>query len=114
MCIRDRKYGDKVSVVGVAFELTGDLERDAAQVQKYLSRHKLDHTVLIGGKSDKAEASEVMTFIDEVRSYPTTIFADSSGEIIAVHQGFSGPATGEAYVELKKKFESVIDGIMKR
>ena len=109
-----QKYEDKISVVGVAFELTGDFERDAAQVRKYLSRHKLDHSVLIGGKSSKTEASKVMTFIDEVRSYPTTIFADSTGEIIGVHQGFSGPATGESYVELKKKFESVIEGILKR
>lgn len=105
-------YGKKISVVGVAFELTGDFERDAEQVRKYLKRHKLDHPVLIGGKSSKAEASKVMTIIDKVRSYPTTIFANSGGKIVAVHQGFVGPATGDAYLKLKTKFTSVIDGIL--
>ncbi len=108
----EMKYGDKMSVVGIAFELTGDAKRDADQVRKYLKRHKLDHPVLIGGKSSKQIASKAVTVIDEVRSYPTTIFADASGKIIAVHQGFSGPATGEAYQELKKKFESVIESII--
>ena len=109
----EAKHGKDISVVGIAFELTGDLNRDAEQVRKYLKRNKLDHPVLIGGgSSDKGEASKAVSIIDEVRSFPTTIFADKSGKIIAVHQGFSGPATGDAYVELKKKFESTIDGIL--
>ena len=109
-----QKYGDKISVVGIAFELTGDMKRDTEQVRKYLKRHKLDHPVLIGGgSSSKAEASKAVSIIDEVRSYPTTIFADRDGKIIAVHQGFAGPATGDAYEKLKVKFESTIDGILK-
>ena len=108
----EAKYGKKVSVVGIAFEHTGDLKRDADQVRKYLKHNKLDHPVLIGGNSDKAKASKAISIIDEVRSYPTTIFADRSGKIIAIHQGFSGPATGEDYVNLKKKFESTIDEVL--
>jgi len=108
----EAKYGNKVSVVGIAFEHTGDLKRDAQQVRKYLKRNKLNHPVLLGGNSDKAKASKAISIIDEVRSYPTTIFADRSGKIIAIHQGFSGPATGEDYVNLKKKFESTIDRVL--
>ena len=109
----EKKYGEKISVVGVAFELTGDFERDVEQVRKYLTRHKLNHPVLVGGgSSSKDKATEAIKIIDKVRSFPTTIFADSSGKIIAVHQGFSGPATGDDYVQLKKKFESTIDGIL--
>ncbi|QEG24476.1 TlpA family protein disulfide reductase [Mariniblastus fucicola] len=107
------KYGNKISVVGIAFELTGDANRDAVQVRKYLKRHGLDHPVLIGGgSSSKDKASEAMTIIDEVRSYPTTVFANKDGKIVAVHQGFSGPATGEAYTALKSGFEAVIEGIL--
>ncbi len=104
-----KKHGDKISIVGIAFELTGNFDRDAAQVQKYLQRHKLDHPVLIGGgSSSKEKASEAITFIDRVRSYPTTVFANQKGNIIAVHQGFSGPATGSAFEDLKINFEKVI------
>ena len=88
------------------------MKRDAEQVRKYLKRHKLDHPVLIGGTSSKTEASKAVTIIDKVRSYPTTIFADSTGKIIAIHQGFSGPATGSAYEKLRLKFESTINGVL--
>lgn len=107
-----QQYGDDVSIVGIAFELTGDFQRDAQQVKKYLARHELEHSVLIGGLSDKEIASEAMTVIDKVRSYPTTIFADVDGNIVAVHQGFSGPATGEAHDDLRSKFKSIVDGIL--
>jgi len=108
-----KKYGDKVSVVGLAFELTGDHKRDSAQVKKYLERYELDHPVLIAGLSDKKLASKAIPLLDRVRSYPTTIFADADGKVIAIHTGFTGPATGKAYTELKTKFESTIDSILK-
>lgn len=106
------KYGDKISVVGLAFELTGEFKRDVAQVKKYLQRHDLDHPVLIAGLSDKSEASQAVPILDRVRSYPTTLFADSGGNVIAVHTGFTGPATGQSYTALKSKFEATIEKIL--
>lgn len=110
----ESKYEQDISVVGIAFELTGDFKRDAEQVRKYLKRNQLNHPVLIGGgSSSKDKASEAISVIDKVRSYPTTVFADRDGNIVAVHQGFSGPATGEAYTRLKNKFESTIEKILR-
>lgn len=105
-------YGEKLSIVGLAFELTGDPERDARQVKAYLERHGCTYPVLLAGMADKAQASEALPFLDRVRSYPTTIFLDRAGNVKAVHTGFSGPATGEAYLKQKQKFESLIDEIV--
>ena len=108
-----KRYGDKgLSILGLAFELTGDLQRDAEQVRKYLKRHGSNYPVLIAGMADKAKASESLPLLDRVRSYPTTIFIDSSGQIRAVHTGFSGPATGAAYSELRQKFETLIESML--
>lgn len=106
------KYGDRLTVVGLAFELTEDFERSARQVGLYLERHEADWPVLIAGLSDKAKASAELPVLDRVRAYPTTVFLDADNQIVAVHTGFSGPATGEAYREQQKAFEGVVEGLI--
>jgi len=103
------KYRDRgLRVVGLAFELTGDLARDTKQVRTYAERNGLTYPVLIAGVSDKDQASLAVPILDRVRAYPTTIFADASGTIRAVHTGFSGPATGAEHKKLRAAFERLI------
>lgn len=106
--LRERFGPEKLSIVGLAFEVSGDFERDARQVRVYLQRHRVEYPVLIAGLSDKKEASRALPFLDQVRSYPTTIFLDGKQNVRAVHTGFCGPATGKEYQELKEQFESLI------
>lgn len=109
----EEKYGDKgLSILGLAFELTGEFERDAKQIRTYTKRHAVSYPVLIAGLSDKKEASKALPILDRVRSYPTTIFMDRNNQIRAVHTGFSGPATDEAYDDLRSKFEDIIEGLL--
>jgi thiol-disulfide isomerase/thioredoxin len=104
-----KRYGDQgLSILGLAFELTGEFERDSRQVREYLDRHDATYPVLIAGLADKSKASQALPLLDRVRSYPTTIFVDSRGQIRGVHTGFTGPATGSEYESLKKKFEDLI------
>ena len=108
-----QKYGDRgLKVIGVAFELTSDFDRNVRQVKKYLRRHDVEYPVLIAGESDKAKASEVLTIIDRVRSYPTTLFVNGQGEVVAIHTGFSGPATGEAHQQLRQRFEAILEKLL--
>ncbi|MEL7496353.1 MAG: TlpA disulfide reductase family protein [Planctomycetota bacterium] len=103
-----------LAILGIAFELTGDFERDAKQVKRYLERHQCTYPVLIAGTSDKKLASKTFPLLDRVRSYPTTIFIDRQGKVTAVHTGFSGPATGEDYTRLKAAFEKNIAQIIQK
>ncbi|MEM7557657.1 MAG: TlpA disulfide reductase family protein [Planctomycetota bacterium] len=110
--LRER-YGDKgLNVVGVAFELTGDLERDTRQVKRYVERFDVDYPVLVAGVSDKKTATKQFPVIDRIRSYPTTLFLDQSGQIRATYTGFSGPATGEAHQRLRQQFEALIEKLL--
>ena len=109
----EKRYGERgLSILGLAFELTGEFERDAEQVKRYLARHDCSYPVLIAGTAEKEKASRTFPLLDRVRSYPTTIFVDRSGKITAVHTGFSGPATGQAFDDLKRKFESEIESLL--
>ncbi len=107
------QYGDRgLSILGLAFELTGDHTRDAQQVRKYLARHDVSYPVLIAGVADKEKASKAFPLLDRIRSYPTTIFMDAEGKVRAVHTGFTGPATGDRYHELWIKFQSLIEELL--
>ncbi len=110
--LHDRYAARGLSIVALAFEVTGDAERDTRQVQKYVKRLELKYPVLLAGVSDKSKASKSFPLLDEIRSYPTTIFLHADGRIRAVHTGFTGPATGQAYRSLQAEFESIIEELL--
>ena len=103
------KYGDKLGIVGLAFEVTEDFERSATQVRRHHEHIGSDWAVLIAGLSDKDKATATLGFLDKVRSYPTLVFLNADNEVRAVYSGFSGPATGEAYTKQRECFEVLIE-----
>ena len=107
---RYRKRG--LSILGLAFELTGDFKRDAKQVRTYVERQGISYPVLIAGASDKKKASAALPILDRVRAYPTTIFLDKAGEVRAIHTGFNGPATGSEHTKLRAQFEKLIEELL--
>ncbi len=103
------KYGDQgLAITGLAFEMTGDFQRDARQVQRFAEKTGTRWPVLIAGTADKTLASEQLPILDRIRSYPTMIFLDRTGQVVAIYTGFSGPATGEAHQKLRQQFEAII------
>ena len=110
--LHQRYHKMGLSIVGLAFELTGDFKRDARQVKKYVKKHGIEYPVLLAGVADKNKAGEALPMLDKLRSYPTTIFLTGDGKVRAVHTGFTGPATGEEYRDLRNKFESTIETLL--
>jgi len=101
-----------LSVLGLAFELSGKFSRDARQVGRYIDRVGVTYPVLVAGESDKKKASELFPVLDRVRSFPTFVFMHGDGRVRAVYTGFTGPATGEAYGELRHRFEAIIEELL--
>ncbi len=110
--LQERHDGKDLAVVGLAFEVTSDFERNVEQVQRYVSRYEIGYPILVAGPADKREASDQLKFLDRVRSYPTFIFIDRSGTIVRVFQGFSGPAAGEDHQALRQTFESILSELI--
>jgi len=109
----DERYRSRgLSIVGLAFEVTGDFARDAQQVRTYAKHHQLPYPLLVAGVSDKKKASERFPLLDRVRAFPTTLFVDAAGRVRAVHQGFSGPATGAEHDKLREDFERRIEALL--
>ncbi|HSR68931.1 MAG TPA: TlpA disulfide reductase family protein [Acidobacteriota bacterium] len=108
------RYGPQgLEVVGLAFELTGDAERDKEYVRKYARRHGIEFPLLLAGTSNKSAAGEKLSDLSAVRSYPTNIFIDRQGKVRRIHSGFAGPATGEHHRQLVRQFQELIESLLK-
>ncbi|GJM07892.1 MAG: hypothetical protein DHS20C11_01680 [Lysobacteraceae bacterium] len=108
----DRYRAQGLEIVGLAFEYSGDIERDRQMLKRYRERHGIEFPLLLAGTSDKLDAAEVLPDIDKVLAYPTTIFVGRDGQVQGIHSGFAGPGTGEHYVELVTELEARIQAML--
>lgn len=101
-----------LSIVGLAFEMSGDAAKDAEQVRRYAERHGADWPILLAGTARKDDATRQLGALDRVRSFPTTVFLHADGRVRAVYSGFSGPATGAAHERLTARFRAIVKELL--
>lgn len=107
-----KRYRDQgLAVVGLAFEYTGDFARDAAQVRKWGEHHGIEYPLLVAGTTGEGGPGEKLP-LDGVTAYPTTLFVDRNDQVVAVHAGFSGPATGAAHEALVAEYEERVKTLL--
>jgi thiol-disulfide isomerase/thioredoxin len=109
----DHDYRDRgLEVVGLAYEFTGNPERDREMLRRFKDRYALDYTLLLAGTSDKAKAGETLPDLTAVLSFPTTIFIGRDGRVRRIHSGFSGPGTGGHYEQLVTEMEGLVEELL--
>lgn len=101
----------ELAVVSLAFEHGDDPARNTAFVRRYAERHGAGWTWLVAGTSDKEAASAALPFLDRVRAYPTLLFVDRTGAVVAVHTGFVGPAAEREHRELVAAYERQVSAL---
>lgn len=107
------RYHDRgLEIVGLAYEMTGERERDAVYVRKYAARHHVTYPLLLAGTSDKSEASETLPDLSGVLAFPTLVFVARDGSVKAIHTGFEGPGTGAHFTALKAKYVALIEQLL--
>ncbi len=100
-----------VEIVGLAFERKDDPAYVHKVLTNLVNKYETTYDILFAGKLGKS--LEVLPEIDQLKSYPTTIFIDKKGAIRKIHTGFNGPATGLFYEEFKSDFNNLIDQLLK-
>lgn len=104
-----RRFKDQgLEVVGLAYEYTGNPERDAAMVARFADRYSIQYPLLLAGTSDKQKAAETLPDLTSVVAFPTTIFIGRDGKVRKIHSGFSGPGTGSHHAQLVAELEGLI------
>jgi thiol-disulfide isomerase/thioredoxin len=91
-------------ILGISFERHTDPEKAKNAIRTYRSKMNIPYTIVYGGANDKSKASQVLPMLTEVVAYPTLIFLNAENKVVAIHTGFSGPAT-TGYENFKREFE---------
>ena len=99
-----------IEFVALAFEYAKTKGRALKSILKLKNELKINYPILLVqyGSSDKEKALEKFPMLNNIISYPTTIFLDRNKEVIKIHTGFNGPATGEKYLEFVEEFDKTI------
>lgn len=106
------QYNDQgLEVIGLCYEAE-TLEKSRAAVQKFKAGTGANYTFLYAGKASKQVASESLPMLNQIISFPTTVFIDKTGKIREIYTGFSGPGTGEHYEDLKTEMTRLIDTML--
>ena len=76
-------------------------------MERFIQKLNLPYPVLITGQSGKESAGQSLD-LDKVNAFPTTLFLNREHQVVKIHSGFSGPATGEEYEIFKRRTENLI------
>lgn len=98
----------ELQVVLVAFEATDDEAEQMRRVKGFKERKNVSFTTLIAGKLGTENVMEKFPMIGSFGGYPTTFLLDKSGDIVEIHTGFNGPATGILFDQFKEKQDKQI------
>jgi thiol-disulfide isomerase/thioredoxin len=106
----DKKYRAKgLAIVDLDFEepdQQGTLERARAFNKQY----GVKYTTLLAGQP--SEMHEKVPQLNNLDTWPATIFIGRDGKVKAVHAGFASPATGAFNVQLKQEFTARIEQLL--
>lgn len=110
--LHNRYASEGLTIVGLAFETPTEFTEQAENVRSYVLHRNVPFPILVAGQRDKDAATQALGALDKVRAFPTIAFVSPAGEVVAVHQGFVGPAAPERHAELRAQFESRIEAML--
>lgn len=95
-------------VLGISFERHTDEQKARAAIATYRNKMKIPYTIVYGGSNNKEKASEVLPMLNKVMAFPTLLFLNANDQVVAIHTGFSGPATS-GYEAFKTEFNALVE-----
>lgn len=106
-------YHEKgLEIISIGYETGDDFATHAANIDRLKKKLSLNFTFLVGGSAKKSLASEHFGMLNEVISFPTSIFIGKDGKVKRVHTGFNGPGTGSYYTEYIEKTNALIESML--
>jgi peroxiredoxin len=109
-----KKYHTKgVEIVGLAYERTADFARSQKTVLQLKNRFNIPYPLLITGfTNNKNETAKSLPMLANFVAFPTTVIIDKKGDVRKIHTGYSGPGTGDHYIEFVNEFEKLTDDLL--
>ena len=101
-----------LEIVSLQFEHFGDFQRAAEATQRFRQHYGIEYTTLIAGVSDKDEAAKKLPMLKSFVAFPTTVFIDRKGNVRKIHTGYTGPATGDHYIQFVNEVKTTLDQLL--
>ena len=108
----DKYHSKGLEIISIGYETADSFDEQARKILTLKQRKNLDFTFLVGGKASKGIASEQFKMLNEVISFPTSIYIGRDGEVKRIHTGFNGPGTGDVYTEYVNKTNALIESLL--
>jgi len=106
----DKKYRDKgLAIVALNFEEPEQQETLKRQ-KAFVKQYGVKYTYLQAGSP--AQMWEKVPQLNNLTTWPATVFVGRDGKVRAVHAGFASPASGEYHAELRRDFTSRIETLL--
>ena len=111
--LKNKYHNQGLEIISIGYEVGDTFEEHAAKISSLQKRLDLDFKFLVGGAANKDLASAQFKMLSRIISFPTAIFVGRDGKIKKIHTGFSGPGTGEYYLNYTKETELLIESLIK-
>lgn len=101
-----------LEIVALAFERGRDDAERMNNLRRLRDHMEVPYPLLLAGSASKAEASAKLPMLNNVVSFPTTVFVDRRGRVRRIHTGFAGPGTGEHFKEFTARTEDLVNRML--
>ncbi|MGI4853724.1 MAG: TlpA disulfide reductase family protein [Janthinobacterium lividum] len=98
-----------LEVVDLSFEEEDQL-KNPERLRAFVTKYNIPYPVLLMGTPD--DLNDRLPQGKNLNSWPTSFFIGRDGLVKETHAGFSGPATGQANVELKAEVTSLVEKLL--
>jgi len=98
-----------LEVVGLSFEEEDQL-KDPERLRAFITRYHIPYTVLLMGPPDSL--NDKLQGVEDLNSWPTSFYIGRDGLVKKIHTGFSGPATGAAYTQLRQESFALVEKLL--
>lgn len=109
----DQNKGAPVEIFSLFFERAPNEKHAMKILQRYAEKLNLKYHLLLAGIDENTKPLTIFPELNQVLSYPTTIFIDKKNVVRKIHSGFTGPGTGEYYQKWQDEFNLFMKELMK-
>lgn len=109
--VEDKFKKQGLEIIALSFERKTDPETFAWSINKVRTHFGTDFTYLNAGLPKTA--GDALPMLNKVMGFPTMILLDRNHQVVAIHTGFSGPATGKLFLDFQTKFEEELSKALK-
>lgn len=106
----EKKYKNTdLRIIALQFERQTDSLNFRNNMIRQRNHFGIHYPMLNAGSNRKASAA--LPMLNQVMGFPTTIILNRQHDIVEIHTGFSGPATGELFIQFQEQFEELLDSL---